>query len=217
MFTDSLGRLLVIELKKGTLSRDAIPQVLDHFGSTKSQNPDRIVEGMVIANRIPPERKATLENFHIECREIPEQRFREVADEKGYAFRSEQAERTVFAAATTEPVSELGKSSAAALPPPDGWAKIVWKSDCKDTLRKGEAEFKVHREYFNPTDIIGKIFARLRDEQVHAVKDVLAAVGGSPAIIKERIKQVAHRGNCFRAWEIYQSPDGNYVRLKLTK
>lgn len=95
VFTDSLGRLLVIELKKGTLSRDAIPQVLDHFGSTKSQNPDRIVEGMVIANRIPPERKATLENFHIECREIPEQRFREVADEKGYAFRSEQAERTV--------------------------------------------------------------------------------------------------------------------------
>ena len=93
VLVDSLGRLLVIEVKKGILPRGAIPQALDHFGSIKSQNPDKIVEPMVVANRIPTERKNTLDNYHIEWREISEQRFREVAADNGYIFESEQAQQ----------------------------------------------------------------------------------------------------------------------------
>lgn len=51
VFVDSLGRLLVIEIKKGILPRDVISQIVDHYGSIKSQNPDKSVEAMVVANR----------------------------------------------------------------------------------------------------------------------------------------------------------------------
>jgi hypothetical protein len=33
VLVESLGRLLVIEVKKGVLPRGAIPQAMDHFGS----------------------------------------------------------------------------------------------------------------------------------------------------------------------------------------
>ena len=56
---------------------------------------------------------------------------------------------------------------------------------------------------------------RLRDQQVHSVSDLLAEVGGSPKDIREKIKRVANRGNCFGEWEIYRSPDCQYVRLLL--
>jgi hypothetical protein len=220
VFTDSLERILVIELKKGTLSRDAIPQAMDHFGGIKSQNSERIVESMVIANRIPPERKSTLENYHIEWREIPELRFREVAADKGYVFQSEQ----VHESASTPPSTSTPSAPRGPLAAPsdsisssDGWEKIVWKDDCTAALRKGAAELKRHGEYLNPTDIHGMILTHLRDQQVHSVADLLAAVGGSPKDIKEKIKHVAHRGNCFHAWEIYRSSDWQYVRLSSAK
>jgi hypothetical protein len=63
VFIDVLDRLLVIEIKKGVLSRDAIGQVFDHFDGAKRQHPDRSVEMMVIANQIPVERKTALGNL----------------------------------------------------------------------------------------------------------------------------------------------------------
>lgn len=213
VLVDSLGRLIVIEVKKGILPRGAIPQAMDHFGSIKSQNPGKIVEPMVVANRIPPERKATLENYHIEWREISEDRFREVAADKGYIFESEQMQQSE----STPPANSSAPSPIRHQPtgPPDpssGWIKVVWKDDCTDALRKGAAEFKTHGEYLNPTDIAGMILSHLSDQQVHSVEDVFTAVGGSTSI-RERIKQVAHRGNCFGVWEIHRSPDWHYVRL----
>jgi hypothetical protein len=89
VFVDRIDRLLVIEVKKGVLPRGAIPQVMDHYGSMKTQHPDRSVEMMVVANQIPSERKATLESLHIDWREIPEYRFRSLAEQKGYVFASE--------------------------------------------------------------------------------------------------------------------------------
>src|SRR6266567_3238407 len=89
VFTDQIGRLLVIEVKKGVLPRNAIPQVMDHFGSLKTKHPDRSIEMMVVANQIPSERKATLDSYHIEWREIPDFRFRTLAEQKGYVFASE--------------------------------------------------------------------------------------------------------------------------------
>src|SRR5260370_2427505 len=65
VFVDSLERLLVIEVKKGTFPRNGVPQILDHLGGVKSQHPGRDVEGMVVANLIPLERKSTLDRYHI--------------------------------------------------------------------------------------------------------------------------------------------------------
>jgi len=89
VFEDSYGRLLIIEVKKGTLPRGAIAQLLDYFGMMKRKFPEKPVELMVVANVIPEERRLTCENRTIECRPIAEKTFRDVAAEVGYIFRSE--------------------------------------------------------------------------------------------------------------------------------
>lgn len=88
-FLDSIGRILVIEVKHGTLPRGTISQLVDYFGTYKARFPDKVVELMVIANSIPKERRLACEHYDIEAREIPEKKFREVAKEVGYVFRSE--------------------------------------------------------------------------------------------------------------------------------
>jgi hypothetical protein len=57
VFKDGLGRLLVVELKKETLSRKAVGQLVDYFGMLKQEFGDTPVELMAVANRIPPERR----------------------------------------------------------------------------------------------------------------------------------------------------------------
>ena len=89
IFIDRLNRLLVIELKRGTLERGAVPQIVDYFGMLKSRFPDKSVELMIIANSIPPERRISCEQYDIEAVAISEKKFRDVADEVGYVFRSE--------------------------------------------------------------------------------------------------------------------------------
>jgi hypothetical protein len=171
---------------------------------------------MVVANRIPPERKATLENYHIEWREIPEQRFREIAAEKGYSFQSEQVQPVPNAVPSTQPTLQAALPVESPNEPSggfDGWIKIVWKDDCTAALRKGTSAFKLHGDYYSPTEIHGMILTHLRDQQVHSVAALLEAVGGSPRDIKEKIKHVAHRGNCFGMWQIRRSPDWQHVRL----
>ena len=93
IFRDKFGRLLVVELKKGVMPRGALSQIEDYFGAVKLQFPDTPVEKMAIANSIPQERKLACEQYNIECREIPERKFRDVAAQVGYIFRSEMEGR----------------------------------------------------------------------------------------------------------------------------
>jgi len=88
-FIDCIGRILVVEVKRGTLPRKAIAQLVDYFGTYKARFPDKAVELMVVANEIPKERRLACEQYNIEAREIPEKKFREVAAEVGYVFQSE--------------------------------------------------------------------------------------------------------------------------------
>jgi hypothetical protein len=89
VFEDRHARLLVIEVKHGKLPRGAVDQLLDYFGMMKQRFPDKAVELMVVANAIPSERRLTCESRDIECREISEKRFRDVAVEVSYMFASE--------------------------------------------------------------------------------------------------------------------------------
>ena len=70
IFKDSIGRFLVVEIKRGTLRRGAIPQLLDYYGMMKRRFPNEVVELMVIANEIPKERRLACEQYNIEPREI---------------------------------------------------------------------------------------------------------------------------------------------------
>ena len=74
---------------RGKLPRGAIDQLLDYFGMMKQRFPAKPVELMVVANEIPSERRLTCESRDIECREISEKTFRNVALEVAYAFVSE--------------------------------------------------------------------------------------------------------------------------------
>jgi hypothetical protein len=89
VFEDRHERLLIIEVKHGKLPRGAIDQLLDYFGMMKQRFPNRPVELMVVANSIPSERRLTCQSRDIECREISEKTFRDVAAEVGYSFTSE--------------------------------------------------------------------------------------------------------------------------------
>ena len=90
VFEDRLGRLLVVELKKGKLGRGAVAQLVDYFGMVKREFPDKPVELMVVANVIPEERRLACEQYNIDCREISAKRFRDIASEVGYEFESEK-------------------------------------------------------------------------------------------------------------------------------
>lgn len=89
VFVDRLNRLLVVEVKKGTLPRGAIDQLHDYFGVLKREFPDRPVELMVVAHRIPDERRLACDKYDIEAREVSEKKFRDVAQEVGYKFDPE--------------------------------------------------------------------------------------------------------------------------------
>jgi len=89
VFEDGIGGLLIVEVKRGQLPRGAVPQLVDYFGIFKKEFPNKAVEMMVVANSIPPERALACQNHFIECREIPERRFRQIAEEVGYEFKSE--------------------------------------------------------------------------------------------------------------------------------
>src|SRR6266705_2489785 len=105
VFEDRHGRLLIIEVKRGKLPRGPVDQLLDYFGMMKQRLPDKPVELMVVANSIPSERRLTCESRDIECREISEKIFRDVATELGYTFASELA------------LQKASEKSASAQPP----------------------------------------------------------------------------------------------------
>jgi len=112
IFEDRIGRLLVIELKRDTLERGAIMQLVDYYGMLKSRYPDRSIELMVVAPRIPPERRVACEQYDIEAREIPQKRFRDVADEVGYVFESESRSTPSHAALQGSPLQVGGRGPA---------------------------------------------------------------------------------------------------------
>jgi Endonuclease NucS len=92
VFEDQFGRLLIIEVKRGKLPREAIGQLLDYFGMMKHRHTNKSVEMMVVAWSIPPERRISCENRDILCRDISEKTFRDIATEVGYVFSSEGAQ-----------------------------------------------------------------------------------------------------------------------------
>jgi hypothetical protein len=75
MFQDRHGARLIVELQRGTLDRNHTYKILDYYDEYKRRNPGEFVELMIIANRIPSERRERLYSHGIEFKEIPESRF----------------------------------------------------------------------------------------------------------------------------------------------
>lgn len=95
MFSDEHDRKIIIEVKRGILSRDAAGQVMEYYGLLKQREPDAIIELIVCANTIPHERKLFLEKVGIECKELGISLIQKIADRYNYEFIDNNKQKTV--------------------------------------------------------------------------------------------------------------------------
>lgn len=71
LFEDRHGAKLIVEIQKGTLDREHTYKILDYYDEFRESHPKDFIELMVMANKIPDERKKRLRSLGIEFREIP--------------------------------------------------------------------------------------------------------------------------------------------------
>ncbi len=90
IFEDKHNRKIIVEVKRGILSRDASGQVMEYYGLLKTESPDSFVELVLCANIIPPERKKFLETIGIECKELGINYLNQLADQVNYQFINSQ-------------------------------------------------------------------------------------------------------------------------------
>ncbi|MEI8279544.1 MAG: endonuclease NucS domain-containing protein [Bacteroidota bacterium] len=86
IFSDKHKRKIIVEVKRGILSRDASGQVMEYYGLLKTENDSDIVELVLCANIIPAERKKFLEAIGIECYELGINLINEIAERYKYKF-----------------------------------------------------------------------------------------------------------------------------------
>jgi len=86
LFQDKFGRKIIVEVKRGILTREASGQVMEYYGLMKSKSPEDICELILCANIIPSERKLFLENAGIECKEVSVGFITDLAKRVGYTF-----------------------------------------------------------------------------------------------------------------------------------
>ena len=89
LFKDKYDRTIIIEVKKGILSRDASGQILEYYGLLKQDYFNTIIELILCANVIPSERRMFLENNGIECKELGIGLITSVAHKYNYRFLDE--------------------------------------------------------------------------------------------------------------------------------
>ena len=86
LFEDKHKRKIIVEVKRGILSREASGQIAEYYGLLKSENPEAICELVLCANVIPNERRTFLETIGIECKALGLARISELARKYDYVF-----------------------------------------------------------------------------------------------------------------------------------
>lgn len=71
LFEDRHGCKLIVEIQRGTLDRNHTYKIFDYYDEYKEKYPGQFVELMIVANKIPRERRNRLSSHGIECKEIP--------------------------------------------------------------------------------------------------------------------------------------------------
>lgn len=90
LFEDRLNRKIIIEVKRGILTREASGQIAEYYGLLKSQNQNDFYELILCANIIPKERRLFLEHIGIDCKELGIGYISEIAKKYQYSFIDEQ-------------------------------------------------------------------------------------------------------------------------------
>src|SRR3989337_298916 len=67
LFEDKHSRKVIVEVKRGILTREASGQIIEYYGLLKEKYSDSPIELVLVANNVPPERRTFLENVGISC------------------------------------------------------------------------------------------------------------------------------------------------------
>ena len=86
MFKDKHNRKIIVEIKRGLLTRESSGQIVEYYGLLKTQNVSSNIELILVANSIPSERRSFLESVGISCKEISEIKIRLIAEKFKYTF-----------------------------------------------------------------------------------------------------------------------------------
>jgi predicted RNA-binding protein with PUA-like domain len=87
VFENPKGEMVIIEIKRGLLRREAIGQIIEYYGMLKQKEPNRNIILYLVANVIPKEMTIFLkEKLGIEFIEISASKIREVAEKHSYKF-----------------------------------------------------------------------------------------------------------------------------------
>jgi len=86
LFEDKHGRQIIVEVKRGILSREASGQIVEYYGLLKTADETKNYELILCANIIPKERKVFLETIGIDCKELGIAQISQIANKHGYAF-----------------------------------------------------------------------------------------------------------------------------------
>ena len=93
LFEDTYGRYIIVEVKRGVLSREASGQIIEYYGLLKEDNPDKSIELVLCANVIPNERRMFLENVGIDCKELSVSLMTDIAKKNNYIFLDDEDDR----------------------------------------------------------------------------------------------------------------------------
>jgi hypothetical protein len=87
VFENPKGEMVIIEIKRGILRREAIGQIIEYYGVLKQKEPNKSILLHLVANVIPKGMTILLkEKLGIEFVEIPASKIREVAGNHSYQF-----------------------------------------------------------------------------------------------------------------------------------
>lgn len=109
IFEDKFNRKVIVEIKRGILSRDAAGQVMEYYGLLKSEQPESIIELVLCANIIPAERKKFLETIGIECKELGINSINSIATKYNYQFLDSEREAKIVEKSVSNIIPESDK------------------------------------------------------------------------------------------------------------
>src|SRR3989304_5331550 len=87
IFEDKKHNKVIVEIKRGILPREAIPQIMDYYGVIKLKEPNSDIHLIIMANVIPKERIVFLsENLGIKFIEVSISKLLNIAQKYSYQF-----------------------------------------------------------------------------------------------------------------------------------
>lgn len=91
LFEDKHKRKVIVEVKRGILSREASGQIAEYYGLLKNRDINGSYELILCANIIPKERKTFLETIGIDCKELGITLITDLAKKYEYTFIDDKA------------------------------------------------------------------------------------------------------------------------------